>query len=1254
MMTKRLTALLPALVLVAGLAHVSASAASATCAAAPTLREADISQGLPYKSSQTGAPLLAAGKDTVVKLHLTLPDCTSGLSGYSAQITSAKLVFPGNDPSNSDPVNYPGMIVISSSAITDKVPACCAPANNSYGDPKFKVPGPDLLASGNVAFQAVLGYSASPGGTGSLTLNGPATGDSRLTAGFFSTKPWKTLVVPMGAAGQSYCSWFPTTSAACPGYAGTNYSSVLLQAQTAMSRILPVPAGVCSSIPDTATSSASAAGCGVQYALSGTLADLGPSGANVLPKDSSGNPKTPFCGGDMYRIGEVLNQQLQAWNQGNPTHQADNVQGVIPDSKSSSCTTQGMALSSLDATWARLIPDSASSNTGGVSVSGAVAAQEEIHNHGLENNPTYHSSNARADGVYPHRFINTVSTNWDDNNKTVMATDLVGIGANNNNTALEDGDWKCLITTIPAQDRSSCAVGTGPTVSPNQQQTFSITGRLTNSGMSAEVTSVSFSSNQERGLDASSKLQLVFRNTGAGTALKTQGIVLSQTATHPTTTSSSDGAFDAATTVPAGTDRIELRNDGVLVWAVNGNTAPSNVQVFVRPDRFGFTDLGVGTDPSVSPFSPENNVLLTWIGGSCTVGTASGKKIMVQRAAGGTTASACVTGSAPLSPHFGSGDSQIFYVTQFNPVSNTGGDIQTVSFAPNSSTDQSTSPGTFGAVSTVYNCAPQGQLCKPGNVSQTNVGPATDLDVSQDGQITFSADQGPTLGGGDLFLIRNPVAGVAVPLRLTLTNSQSETAPSFSHTAAQSRIVYERCCNAQNQPGLYTLDYSAAVTTPDTGSSSTSLGVNAHNPSWGNGFIAAEKNRVVVTIFPEDADISQSTRVVTGPGTDHAAESFDPSLRASGGPIAFESGPDVWVANSAHVASEVSVVAIDPDGASTTTGNNADFAEVFGETTRNPDGSSPCTQTDTTKCSKDRVPIGVVVPQATREGSQVTFHTVVDLAPVAAGSLAQASVSDYFSTATSFGNTTPPSLSALPKVQSAVISYPAPGSVQPTNQPLWFDGTATDLELGTTDYQSGNTRLTFTWTDDGGHVLSNEPRFFLLSPPLGTHQYTLTVTDQTAQQTVTSTAIVSVTVEQPASSALFQPNTYQVPSNGTLTYYATLSGVSAGKLKVVNAAITKVDGAPVWQYSRSSLPFSATWTSSGDSFTFKISRDSTNSCTSALAPQGTDAPCTSVNNFLLNNGKIDDQIHVFTLEGTFSNGTRFIVEDDDHPFLQPA
>src|SRR6187549_766020 len=63
-----------------------ASSAATPCTLAPVLRDATVNQGLPY-------PKLVRGKETLVRLYLSLPSCAA--SGSSIQVSGGTLTVAG-------------------------------------------------------------------------------------------------------------------------------------------------------------------------------------------------------------------------------------------------------------------------------------------------------------------------------------------------------------------------------------------------------------------------------------------------------------------------------------------------------------------------------------------------------------------------------------------------------------------------------------------------------------------------------------------------------------------------------------------------------------------------------------------------------------------------------------------------------------------------------------------------------------------------------------------------------------------------------------------------------------------------------------------------------------------------------------------------------------------------------------------------------------------------------------------------------
>src|SRR6478672_7621223 len=219
-----------AVVIVAVLqASASLAAPAPTCNLVPQLRAVTMNQGLGYGT-------LARGKDTLVRLFLSLPSCAA--SSNTVALTGGNLTVKNGSTTL-------GTVVAPIPAPTSPFPLMApyanAPMIDSTGDPKFLVPGSMLATAGATgAFTATLTATVSYQSKTSSRDTSPISGSATFTTLSGSTGPLsaavgqrsnalRVLAVPMGDASQAFSS---TANAA------------VQNGFTALSRLYPVPAGV--------------------------------------------------------------------------------------------------------------------------------------------------------------------------------------------------------------------------------------------------------------------------------------------------------------------------------------------------------------------------------------------------------------------------------------------------------------------------------------------------------------------------------------------------------------------------------------------------------------------------------------------------------------------------------------------------------------------------------------------------------------------------------------------------------------------------------------------------------------------------------------------------------------------------------------------------------------------------------------------------------------------------------------------------
>jgi virginiamycin B lyase len=374
----------------------------------------------------------------LVRFYLGRPSCSG--SGDSITTTAASLSVSQNgtqiavipSPVNQLPAPFP--------AIT---PAASAPSLDAPSDPKFLVPGamlrPTSTASFTISFSGTISYTATPSGgtptSGRVTFSTmPGTSSPISATVGAQTHGLRVLLVPMGDASQPYSTQFTT--------AGTQAAQSAMQT---VSRVWPLPDGV-GDLASTATPVP-----GLRYTIDPTLINIGPLGGAKYCLSATG-----FNG-----LKGTLAQFLQSWNTANPRAPADIVAGVldaaISNGSASGCA-EGLGAVNAPEAVIRVVPDA----PGTPSFSGGIAAMELAHTQGLvpsgltaEYNPysPFHSKHVNADTTSPNRAYNVPAASFLADNHAVM--DFAG-DYNNNNVAMELGDWQYLLCKLGGPSTTQC------------------------------------------------------------------------------------------------------------------------------------------------------------------------------------------------------------------------------------------------------------------------------------------------------------------------------------------------------------------------------------------------------------------------------------------------------------------------------------------------------------------------------------------------------------------------------------------------------------------------------------------------------------------------------------------------------------------------------------------------------------------------------------------------------------------------------
>jgi hypothetical protein len=465
--------LVAAVAAVAAVAMLGGSLSPPTASAAPTtLRACTASDGLvPDLGAVTinqglgsyASEKLVRGKETLVRFFLKLPGvvgttCSGSINviNTSSSPTRMTLIDPATPDDGDtftgdlpDPIapyqTYPSAgTAISSSSVSV----------NSSADPIFVVPASRVNACNatpcsittpfTLQFKARIYYTTSANSTPTFRDFSLMPGTtSTPIAGNFSQLPnaFRVLVIPMGDKNQLYSSQFTSTG-----------QQAVQSGFDALSRMLPVPAGVTSTLRTTSG--------GIRYWINlAAMLDL-----KAIP-GAYPSGSTKFCGTQQNFDGTAANSYqdgiraklawyLQTYNSNpdNAAYPADRVLGVvdsaISDGSTSSLTcAEGFASTISPEAWVRAIPDKpASGRTAAVpSMTGSLMAMELVHTLGQENVAAgfVHSTATVADGTAPDRGYHITSRSFIANDRTAL--NFVNTSTapwNNNSTLLELGAFE--------------------------------------------------------------------------------------------------------------------------------------------------------------------------------------------------------------------------------------------------------------------------------------------------------------------------------------------------------------------------------------------------------------------------------------------------------------------------------------------------------------------------------------------------------------------------------------------------------------------------------------------------------------------------------------------------------------------------------------------------------------------------------------------------------------------------------------------
>lgn len=406
------------------------------CVLAPELRDVTVNQGVGAYSP------LVNGKETLVRLYLSMPSCAA--SGALIQIKEGSTLTVSGGAGGT--VANPTPVPIATAYPT--LPAfTAAPMADSTGDPKFVVPASFVTSGGafTATFTATIRYQQRPNSrtaftAGQVTFSTRPGTNSPITAAFAApSNALATLFVPMGDATRTYSSQWSSTAqqALQDGMTGT------------LARLYPLPAGV-GELGGTG---------GLRYSVTPTLLDLGATGLNLMPTGK-------FCGtGSSYDLIKAQLAQFRlSHNTVNPNAQANRVVGVVDPAVALAPPNpcfEGMSVVNSQEAWALALPNK----------TGQLVGLELAHTLGLtppsRESPFdgAHSQNQAAENPSLNRRFNLVQRAFIPADRSLLKPSATNPPADNVNTLLEVPDYSFLLCVFGGPQTSECETHGPGTVS---------------------------------------------------------------------------------------------------------------------------------------------------------------------------------------------------------------------------------------------------------------------------------------------------------------------------------------------------------------------------------------------------------------------------------------------------------------------------------------------------------------------------------------------------------------------------------------------------------------------------------------------------------------------------------------------------------------------------------------------------------------------------------------------------------------------
>ncbi len=1168
--------------------------AEAACAIVPILRESNVNQGLPHGAP--GDPLVK-GKQTVVRLHLSLPPVmpTCATSTASVTLTSAQLTMSVGSAVKS---------YIPTSSLTPSPtikPFSAAPSADWPGDPKFVVPGTDLqpaaLTSFAATFTATISYQSKASATASPEPGATSFGATPplISGQFQAGNPLRLLMYPMGdVAKTTFATWSTATS------------GKVLSGLQALSRIAPVADGV---------GPLGAGSAGLKYQINQSLLDLGngPNGLRLL------NAQGQFCGNEAAfdAIKPRLLSALQAWNNANPSLSADRIIGVVDESISPLTCYQGYAGILQPIAWARATSD----KTGAPSNTGALFAMELAHTFGLQppgrSNPIdlYHSQFTQADGG-TERAYNIFTYAYASDDRTALR---IFSPWHNNNVLYEQADWASIFCSLGGPASGGCAPNSvvGVAQGAGAGSIFLATGKTRLTSPYTTTVDRAYTDNDvARTLeDPTSLYRYVERNTatnavvgpksGRGYTLgpDTSGHASAEDGSHSSTHPSGSFSF----VFPhAGGNRWELwrfttptqkpGETGTALLAAGTENAPPQIRsVEVSPVQQSLANLSndAGADDVAPAVSPETGKFVAYaVARTCADGRAGGT-ILVRRA-DGTGGSATLPSDtagqpascqvpAPRFPAFRPDDGALSFARA--------GDLWTIKFDPETMTF--TDPRRF------YSCFRQAGACITTPTDTPLTGAASRTSWSRAPVVTETEHRlAFEVDGGDIFEVRPfgpdvAIAGVNVfnAKEIATDPVVFEGEPTYSPGTGYPAGTGELIAFRKGAADIYSANPLAA----DANITHLRLFTGGRTPSWGIRHIATEKNGAVFTT--DLADPLPTPKQMTSGGLD-----LQPALFGSFG--GFMALSRTFGAGTPSEQDEVVITRYSP-------GRRAMTVRGF-----DPDDLD-ATQADMyAGCATGNYVVAAGVLPVIEDGV-ATYTTEFDTDLTCGEAVAFASIFDRFSRTKLFQGG---SLESEKKGPVVKIHTPLRFARLPVGEVLPVVVSGNDAEDGELTGASLSVSVDGKPAGTGNHVELPAT----LGP--GAHTITATAIDSDGNYDTAGVVVTLITI----GTARFDPKTLYVPSSGNpvniYAEFANVNTVAPGSVRVMS-----IGGHDV---------------STNDDF----------KCVWKLQSGGTVglAQCNRLNvtSFLANKGLVNQKV-LIVIGGTYVGGS-WAAGDSDGPLVKPA